>query len=568
MATSRVHLAAISAAVTAMLVALAIWTQSRLGSALLPHAFCITGSEPLLALHVTGDSLITLAYLLIPAALLNIIRQRKDIPFGWVALLFGAFILACGATHAVEVWTLWDPVYWYSGVLKAFTAAVSLSTAWVLFNLTPQILAIPSAGAMRSSNALLHKEVNARRGAEQALLQAQAELQALLERTSARARQASAVLDAFFDSAPIGLAIIGQNESLLRINGAFTALNAPARASPRAPATALRDLAPAVGTELARLVHDGRAVRRLEVKPAGPQEAERTLLASFFPIQGAGGVQYGCAMEDITYQRKVERERQQALKQAQDARDATEELNRDLEQRVETRTRELRSLLTEMESFSSSIAHDLRAPLTTLGGYSQVLMRSEKERLSPRGQEYLDKVVRAGARMDEIITALLSIARLPHQPLERVDVDMAQLAREVMAGLQSDEPQRRVEVLVLDTLPVVGDPVLLRQAMANLLGNCWKFSGREEMVRIEVGCMNTPRGKALFVRDHGAGFEADRSEHLFQMFHRMHSDTEFSGSGVGLAIVKRIVQRHGGDIWAESTPGEGACFYFTLAAET
>src|SRR3569832_1575766 len=155
MPTSRVNLAVATTAVVGPLAALAVWTQSHLGSTLLPHAFCITGSEPLLVLHVAGDSLIALAYVMIPLALLNIIRQRKDIPFGWIAWLFGAFIVACGSTHALEVWTLWDPVYWYSGVLKAFTAAVSLATAWVLYILTPQILAIPSAGALRASNAEL-----------------------------------------------------------------------------------------------------------------------------------------------------------------------------------------------------------------------------------------------------------------------------------------------------------------------------------------------------------------------------------------------------------------------------
>src|SRR6476469_4538430 len=141
MATSRFQLTTATASTIAVLAGIAIWAQSTLGQSLLPHAFCITGSQPLLLLHVAGDSLIAFSYLLIPWALITFVRQRKAVPFGWITWLFGAFILACGATHAVEVWTLWDPVYWYAGVLKAFTAAVSLATAWVLYTLTPQILA-------------------------------------------------------------------------------------------------------------------------------------------------------------------------------------------------------------------------------------------------------------------------------------------------------------------------------------------------------------------------------------------------------------------------------------------
>jgi signal transduction histidine kinase len=163
------------------------WAQSTTGSRLLPHAFCITGSPPLLWLHVISDALITLAYLVIPIALLHFVRKRRDIDFGWMGVLFGAFIVACGATHAMGIWTLWDPVYWYAGAVKAFTAVVSLGTAWALVQLLPVALSLPSAAQLREINANLEREIAARRHAE-------AELQAAKDELEQRLRTSEALL--------------------------------------------------------------------------------------------------------------------------------------------------------------------------------------------------------------------------------------------------------------------------------------------------------------------------------------------------------------------------------------
>jgi signal transduction histidine kinase/ActR/RegA family two-component response regulator len=186
---NKAQLTGATVALTTMLVAAGLWAQATLGANLLPHAFCITGSQPLLMLHVVSDSLITLAYLLIPLALLNVIRKRSDVPFGWIAWLFSAFIVACGLTHAIDVWTLWDPVYWYAGVMKAFTAAVSLATAWTLYQLTPRFLALPSAQQLVTANAALEREVAIRKQAEHDLMQAKQAVEALLQRTTDQAQR-------------------------------------------------------------------------------------------------------------------------------------------------------------------------------------------------------------------------------------------------------------------------------------------------------------------------------------------------------------------------------------------
>jgi signal transduction histidine kinase len=420
METSRIRLITATVMTLALLSGIAIWAQSTFGRNLLPHAFCITGSEPLLVLHVVGDSLIAFSYLLIPWTLLNFFRQRQDVPFGWITWLFGAFILACGATHAVEVWTLWMPVYWYSGVLKAFTAAVSLGTAWVLYIITPQLLAIPSVSSLREANGKLQVEVDARREAEHALSQAKAELEVLLAERSRQAEQA------------------------------------------------------------------------------------------------------------------------------------------------EARSAELGELLKEMESFASSIAHDLRAPLTTMSGFSQVLLDTESAQLSARGIGYLERIKRASAKMEDIIAALLYVAQLPHQEIRNVQVDLGEIARSCVAELQAAEPGRATDIQVAEPLLARGDPVLLRQVISNLLANSWKFSAGREVVKIDVGAQTADGRTAYFVRDEGTGFDSAHAQNLFEMFHRLHSEKEFPGTGVGLAIVKRIIKRHGGEVWADAVLGKGACFRFTL----
>jgi signal transduction histidine kinase len=180
---SSTHIATGGASLGLLVMAGSWWSQSNLGAQLLPHGFCITGSPALLWLHVISDSVIALAYLAIPVALLYVIRRRPDIPFGWLGLLFGAFIVACGTTHVMDVWTIWHPIYWYSGSLKAFTALVSVATAVALFRLVPALLLQPSAAQLRSANEALEREVASRVEAEKALQVAKHELQVRLQRT-------------------------------------------------------------------------------------------------------------------------------------------------------------------------------------------------------------------------------------------------------------------------------------------------------------------------------------------------------------------------------------------------
>ena len=241
-------------------------------------------------------------------------------------------------------------------------------------------------------------------------------------------------------------------------------------------------------------------------------------------------------------------------------------LNAQLEERVRERTSQLQLANKELEAFSYSIAHDLRAPLSSIDGFSRALEEAEGAHLAPQSQHYLQRV-RAGVKqMAELTDGMLALSSLSQSELIRQEVDLAEMANIILAGLQEQFPARAAEIVVESPLPAFGDPRLLHQVLANLVGNAWKFTSRKELTCIEVGRRQDDAGAVYFVRDNGAGFDPAYASRLFQAFHRMHSTTEFEGNGIGLAIVQKIVVRHGGRVWAESAPDQGATFFFTLGS--
>jgi len=240
-------------------------------------------------------------------------------------------------------------------------------------------------------------------------------------------------------------------------------------------------------------------------------------------------------------------------------------LNAELEERVRQRTAQLESANRELEAFSYSIAHDLRAPLSSIDGFSQMLDHSSGQALPERCRHYLSRI-RAGVRqMGELTDGLLSLANFSRTDLRREPVDLAQLARAALAACREGSPDRQVHTEVAAALPVRGDPRLLQQVIGNLVGNAWKFTARSVQARIEVGGYTADDGgRVYFVRDNGAGFDMAHAGRMFEAFQRMHSASDFEGTGIGLAIVHKIIARHDGRVWAEAAPGRGATFFFTL----
>jgi light-regulated signal transduction histidine kinase (bacteriophytochrome) len=218
----------------------------------------------------------------------------------------------------------------------------------------------------------------------------------------------------------------------------------------------------------------------------------------------------------------------------------------------------------ELEAFSYSVSHDLRAPLRAIDGFSQALLEDYHDRLENEGRDYL-KRVRAGAQhMASLVDDLLKLSRVTRSELQYSDVDLSTLAQQITAELHEREPQRPVDVCIVPDQHVQGDSRLLRIALENLFNNAWKFTHGRDHARIEFAPTPFNGGVAYFVRDNGVGFDMAYVDKLFGAFQRLHNAREFAGTGIGLATARRVIHKHGGTIWAEGEIGEGATFYFRL----
>ena len=384
----------------------------------MPHGMCFLWQPELIWLHVISDSAIALAYYSMPAALIYFAMRRSDLVFRGVFVLTGLFILACGTTHVMNVWTLWHPDYRLDGIIKALTAVVSLGTSYAMWRAMPVALTLPSTGQLERANYTLNIEVNERRRVE----------------------------------------------------------------------TALRDA--------------------------------NTLL------------------EDRLQQ--------------------IESMSRSLQQRKA----ELEIANRELETFAYSASHDLRAPLRIMAGFSKALLEDYGNTLDETAQGYLQRIYDSGVHMDRLISGLLNLARVTRSELESQSIDLSALARRIVVDLQTTEPERKVTVDIAPNLTAYGDPRLIEALLQNLLGNAWKFTGKNPNARIEMGAS----GPVYYVRDNGVGFDMKQAGKLFQAFQRLHTTDEFEGTGIGLATVFRICERHGGKIGIESAVGKGTTVYFTLSS--
>lgn len=265
-------------------------------------------------------------------------------------------------------------------------------------------------------------------------------------------------------------------------------------------------------------------------------------------------------LEDITERKEM----QDALLRKQEE---LKSANEQLEQRVVARTAELEAAVREQESFSYSVSHDLRAPLRHINSFSSILISDYAEELSEQAQNYLGRIRAASGRMAVLIDDLLKLSRFTKCEVRLQQVDLSELAATIVRMFQETDPGRHAEFVIEPAITTQGDGTMLRQLLENLLGNAWKYTSQKKRPRIHFGKKSFRGKEAFFVKDNGAGFDMAYRTKIFRAFERLHG-AEFEGAGVGLATVKRIVQRHGGTVWAEARVGQGATFYFTLQAMT
>ena len=544
---SRRWLVAGGVALVLMLAASVWWAQRSLGEGFLPHGYCLTWIPGLLWLHVASDSLIAVSYFSIPLSLLHIVRRRGDVPFSWMFLLFGSFIVACGLTHAFDVWTLWHADYWLSGGVKAVTAGVSVTTAVALLAVMPRMLAVPSAEQLRRAKETLEQEVRARRLAEAELRQMRDVLAQRVAQRTADLADAHALLDATFDAAPLGLAVFDEEDRFVRVNPALAQINA-------APVVNhlgrnVREMLPQLGDTLARHLRTTRETRDpvigIELTGSSPSVgAPVHFRISCFPVIGAGRpALVGVVCEDVTFRRTADAERARLLHEAQEANRLKDE-------------------------FMARVSHELRTPLQAIMSWMALLKSQRLDAAgAARALDRVDHNVRLQARM---ISDLLDIARILSGKLniEIAPVDPAQTLQRTMDNLAADAADKHV-TLHADLVPDQGilytDAQRLEQVANNLVGNAIKYTLAGGNVWVSADW--TDDAWELSVRDDGIGLERQELSQVFQPFRRGSdlATQQQQGLGLGLAIARNIIELMGGSIAAHSDGiGRGTKFSVRL----
>jgi light-regulated signal transduction histidine kinase (bacteriophytochrome) len=265
--------------------------------------------------------------------------------------------------------------------------------------------------------------------------------------------------------------------------------------------------------------------------------------------------------------RRYERRGRDAVAALIESRNEVRRVNAELERRVTERTRQLEAANRELEAFAYAVSHDLRAPLRSMSGFSQILQENAPPGLDEKSRHYLQRIHDASVRMSSLIDDLLNLSRIGRSELTARPISLSQIAAEAAAAIRERHPTREVQLEITQGMEVSADPRLLRIALENLLSNAWKYTSRSPQARVAVGTQTGDSGPVYFVRDNGVGFDMKYADKLFVPFQRLHPESEFPGSGIGLVTVQRIVARHGGRIWADAKPDEGATFYFTILGQ-
>lgn len=634
----------------------------------MPHGYCYIWNPGLVWLHVISDSLIALSYFTIPFTLLRFVRKRRDLPFSWMFVLFGAFIVACGATHVMEVWNLWHAQYWLAGGLKAVTAIASVATAILLVRLVPQALKLPNISEWARANAALESEIHERR-----------ELEIDLRISESRFREQAELLDLTYDAVMVrnlrdeitywnhgaeelygwrAEEIVGkvaqdvlqtvhpkaraEIEAEMHETGSWEGelthrrrdgsvvvvssrwvLRRDDHANANGVLESNRDITAKRAAEETQWKWD-EEVRQSEIRfrlliDAVKDYAIISLDANGLVASWNSGAQRlkGYSAEEIIGQHverlylredvergKLAEELRRAAAEGHvddegwrvrkdgsrfwaeivttalrgadgeligfvkidkdiSSRRAAEEQIHELNSQLTQRVDELGSVNRELEAFSYSVSHDLRAPLRHMDGFAHILKEEHSANMVPEAMRYLDRILEAATHMGLLIDDLLNLAQIGRRELKREKVQITSVVKQAIAELPVEAKERNIEWRIEPLAELSCDSGLLKLVFTNLLANAVKFTRKQAISVIEVGSRVADGVPTIFVRDNGVGFDPQYADKLFGVFQRLHRQEDFEGTGIGLATVQRIVRRHGGEIWAESQLNSGTTF-FTL----
>ncbi len=513
----------------------------------IPHGHCYLWNQSLVGLHVLSDGMIALAYYSIPLMLVYFVWRRQDIPFPWIFLLFGAFIISCGTTHVMEIWTLWHPDYWLSGIIKALTAWISVFTAAVLVPLIPQALSLPSPAQMEAANQALLVEIGERKQAEAGLKEMRDRLEELVQQRTAELANAKANLTAIIDNLADGLLVTEPNGDIIRYNPAFTRMfgfDQTQILGKNCSEVTSKELADIIGINR----ENPQDISVAEIKLAANRIGQSLTTTIFpnpskHPDNNAASIGAVTLIRDITVEKEIDRMK---------------------------------------TDFISTVSHELRTPLTSVVGFAKIIHKKLSDKVIPaftegdkKTRKVLDQVaeniqiiISEGERLTALINDVLDIAKMEagkiewhFQPLavgelmERAAV--ATFSIRDAAGLQ-------LSLEIAPELPELeADKDRLLQVLINLISNAIKFTPSGS---ITLKAFQTPGEIICSVIDTGVGIAPDDQEKVFEKFKQVGDlmTDKPRGTGLGLPICKQIVEHHGGRIWVESEPRKGSNFSFAI----
>lgn len=486
----------------------------------MPHGHCYFWKPAVLWTNVLGDAIIALSYFAIPFLLVRFLKRRKDIKFRGIFIAFAAFILACGTTHVMDIVSVWYPMYRLEGFIKVITALISGGTVIGLAYLFPAVVGMPTPEQWSNAKA--------------AALQSDRRFKLLIE------------------NAPVAIVITNFKGEFLEVNGAMCNMFKRSREE-------------LIGIVSNAITHPDDVEISASVKDmlaSGDDkfvQLEKRYLRSdgsyFWAMVNATAVpEEKCILVHIT---DITNRKQSELR--------TKDDNQKLESEIAKSNSELREINKDLENFIYAVTHDLRVPLHNLMGLSKVVEEEMTDiKNHHEAHEALQMIGENAQKMDHLVTDLLAFSKTGKMEMQKTEMDMEVLVKEAFNEQSSFYNDKPVDFKLHELPKAFGDPAAILQVCQNLVSNALKYSAKQSIIKLEVSG-KLEDGMAIYqFKDNGIGYDPQYSNKIFLPFQRLHHAEEFEGTGIGLATSQRIVQKHGGEIWAESKPGRGATFYFSL----